>query len=81
MGISGMGGFSHVFMVEIISIIRAHVQCLGGNAVVSFNVDQIHFTEALKTQGYALVSASGDVWQVVYPQKSFENLENLNIQN
>ena len=80
MGNSGMGGFSHVFMVEIIAIIRAQVQCLGGNAVVSFNVDQIHFTDTLKNQGYALVSASGDVWQVAYPQKTLDNLDNLNIQ-
>jgi hypothetical protein len=74
MGNAGMGGFSHAFMVEIISIIRSHVQCLGGNAVVSFNVDQIHFTETLKSQGYALVSASGDVWQVTYHQKASDTL-------
>lgn len=66
LGNSGMGGFSHIFMIEMLAIIKAHVLCLGGNAVVGFNIDQIHFTEAIKNQGYALISVSGDVCEVVY---------------
>ena len=67
LGNSGMGGFSHIFMIEMMAVIKAHVLCLGGNAVVGFSVDQIHFTESLKNQGYALLSMSGDVCEVSYP--------------
>ena len=69
-GNSGMGGFSHVFMIEMMAVIKAHVLCLGGNAVVGFSVDQIHFTESLKSQGYALLSMSGDVCEVSYSSLS-----------
>lgn len=65
-GVSGIGEFVHVFMMEMLAVVKAHVVCLGGNAVVGFNLDQVHFTESLKNQGYALVSVSGDVMEVSY---------------
>jgi hypothetical protein len=75
LGSSGMGEFTHVFLMELLAIVKAHVICLGGNAVVSFSIDQIHFTESLKNQGYAMVSVSGDVVQVAYLES--RNLDQL----
>ncbi|KAJ3271764.1 hypothetical protein HDV01_006372 [Terramyces sp. JEL0728] len=66
MGSSGMGGFTHVFMKEITAVIKSYVLCLGGNAVIGFNIDQSLFTESIKNQGYALISVSGDVVEVKY---------------
>jgi uncharacterized protein YbjQ (UPF0145 family) len=68
-GSCGLGGFCHVFLMELLAIVKAHVLCLGGNAVVGFELDQIHLDEAIKTQGYAMVSVSGDVVQAIYDKQ------------
>ncbi|KAG0293774.1 hypothetical protein BGZ98_002044 [Dissophora globulifera] len=58
---SGMGGFVHVFLMEIQAVARSHVAALGGDAIVGFRVDESFFQESVKNQGYALISISGDV--------------------
>ncbi|KAL7751428.1 hypothetical protein RI367_003288 [Sorochytrium milnesiophthora] len=58
---AGMGGFLQMFMSEVFAIVRAHVQALGGNAIVAMQVEQSGFSESVKNQAYALVSVSGDV--------------------
>ncbi|KND04384.1 uncharacterized protein SPPG_00115 [Spizellomyces punctatus DAOM BR117] len=63
-GNTGMGGFTHTFLVEMYAICRAHAFALGGNALVAFRMDQIVFEESLKNQAYALVSVGGDVVEV-----------------
>jgi uncharacterized protein YbjQ (UPF0145 family) len=67
-GSSGMGEFSHVFLMEILAVVKAHVLCLGGNAVVSFSIDQIQLAESIKNQGYGMISVSGDVVRATYQQ-------------
>jgi hypothetical protein len=67
-GSAGMGEFTHVFLMEILAVVKAHVLCLGGNAVVGFSLDNIHVTESLKNQGYAMISVSGDVVKVTYSE-------------
>jgi uncharacterized protein YbjQ (UPF0145 family) len=59
-GMNGMPGFTSYFMQEMLAVVRAHAQALGGNAVVSFAMDQFLCTDSM-SQGYALVSISGDV--------------------
>lgn len=59
-GMNGMGGFTAVFMHEMMAVVRAHTLALGGNAVVGFSIDQSLFSESVN-YGYALVSISGDV--------------------
>jgi uncharacterized protein YbjQ (UPF0145 family) len=61
---NGMGGFTVLFMQEMMAIVKSHVTGLGGNAIVGYNLDQTEFTET-NNQGYALVSISGDVVRVV----------------
>ncbi|KAF9970101.1 hypothetical protein BGZ73_007287 [Actinomortierella ambigua] len=58
---SGMGGFVHVFLMEIQAVARAHVAAMGGDAIVGLRVDETLFQESVKNQGYALLSISGDV--------------------
>jgi hypothetical protein len=67
-GSSGMGEFSHVFLMEILAVVKAHVLCLGGNAVVCFAIDQILLAESIKNQGYGMISVSGDVVRATYQQ-------------
>ncbi len=61
---SGIGGFTHTFLVELNAIIRAHTAALGGNAILSFTADQSLVNESIKNQCYALISVSGDVVRV-----------------
>ena len=63
LGQYGMGGFSHIFVTELYSILRAHTVALGGNGLIGVTIDQSVFSESIKNQGYALISASGDVVQ------------------
>ncbi|KAF9211856.1 hypothetical protein BGZ59_007512 [Podila verticillata] len=58
---SGMGGFVHVFLMEIQAVARSHVAALGGDAIVGLRIDESFFQESVKNQGYALISISGDV--------------------
>ncbi|KAF9918664.1 hypothetical protein BX616_006910 [Lobosporangium transversale] len=58
---SGMGGFVHVFLMEIQAVARSHVAALGGDAILGLRVDESFFQESVKNQGYALISISGDV--------------------
>lgn len=61
----GMGGFAHGFLGEILAVARAHCAALGGNAVLTFRIDQAVFSENVKSTGYAVVTCSGDVVHVV----------------
>ncbi|KAI9007389.1 hypothetical protein BC832DRAFT_610651 [Gaertneriomyces semiglobifer] len=65
-GMSGMGGFTHTFLVELYAVLRAHAAALGGNALVAFTIDQVVIQESLKNQAYALVSVSGDVLDLTF---------------
>jgi uncharacterized protein YbjQ (UPF0145 family) len=65
-GKDGMGGVTHGFLVEMYAIARSHAAALGGNAVVSFNLDQVTIQESIRNQAYMLVSLSADVVFVEY---------------
>lgn len=43
------------------AIARAHTRAVGGNALVSFNIQHTLFRETLKNQAYGLLSVSGDM--------------------
>ena len=66
MGSSGLGGFAHAFMMEVMAVVKSHVMCLKGNAVVNFSVDQIVISESMKNLGYAMITISGDVVYAKY---------------
>ena len=66
MGSSGLGGFAHAFMMEVMAVVKSHVLCLKGNAVVNFSVDQIVISESMKNLGYAMITISGDVVYAKY---------------
>ncbi|KAJ3075681.1 hypothetical protein HDU98_007238 [Podochytrium sp. JEL0797] len=54
---------------EFYAIARAYTVALGGNAMISFTVEQSMFYESIKNQGYSLISVSGDVVEVAYSAK------------
>ena len=61
-----LGRFIHRFISEVLAVCRAHTLAFGGNAIVSFRIEQNQFQETLKNQGYGVLSVSGDVVDVQY---------------
>lgn len=63
----GISGFVHNFLTELLAVVRAHVAGLGGNAMISFYLSELLFTDSLhKNQGQSLISCGGDVVFVSY---------------
>jgi len=61
----GLNGFIHCFLMEVYAIVRAHVSALGGNAFVSFRLQQsCIFYHSNKNQAQCLISVAGDAVQV-----------------
>jgi len=56
-----MGVLTNVFLRESLSIARAHVLAMGGNALIGFKIDYFSLVEKTQSrQGYCLISFSGD---------------------
>ncbi|CAD7093400.1 unnamed protein product [Hermetia illucens] len=63
----GISGFVHGFITEILSVVRAHVTALGGNAMVSFYMTELLLVDNQhKNQGQCLVNIGGDAVHVSY---------------
>lgn len=60
----GICGFVHSFISEVLSIVRAHVTSLGGNAMIAFYLndltlhDNVHKNQVGRSVGHTLLSAS-----------------------
>ncbi|KAI9332249.1 hypothetical protein BDR26DRAFT_921829 [Obelidium mucronatum] len=65
----GMGGFAHALLAEFYAVARSYTVAMGGNAMISFTVEESMFYESIKNQGYSLISVSGDVVQVAFSSK------------
>uniref|UniRef100_A0A182QW95 C2 domain-containing protein n=1 Tax=Anopheles farauti TaxID=69004 RepID=A0A182QW95_9DIPT len=58
----GICGFVHSFISEVLSIVRAHVTSLGGNAMIAFYLNDLTLMDNVhKNQGQCLISVGGDV--------------------
>uniref|UniRef100_A0A6E8VEN4 C2 domain-containing protein n=1 Tax=Anopheles coluzzii TaxID=1518534 RepID=A0A6E8VEN4_ANOCL len=58
----GICGFVHSFISEVLSIVRAHVTSLGGNAMIAFYLNDLTLLDNVhKNQGQCLISVGGDV--------------------
>ncbi|KAJ1504680.1 hypothetical protein HMI54_015298 [Coelomomyces lativittatus] len=66
----GMGLFVQLFWAETLAVLGAHVQALGGNALVAFRIEHALFLESIKSQAYALISVSGDVCELNFEEKT-----------
>ncbi|KAM7361229.1 C2 domain-containing protein 5 isoform 2-T2 [Cochliomyia hominivorax] len=65
----GISGFVHGFITELLAVVRAHISALGGNAMVSFYLNElILFDNQHKNQGQCLISIGGDAVHVSYYQ-------------
>lgn len=61
----GLNGFIHCFLMEVYAIVRAHVSALGGNAFLSFRLQQSCILyHSNKNQAQCLISVAGDAAQV-----------------
>eukprot|EP01119_Soliformovum_irregulare_P008163 TRINITY_DN2111_c0_g2_i2.p1 TRINITY_DN2111_c0_g2~~TRINITY_DN2111_c0_g2_i2.p1 ORF type:complete len:500 (+),score=134.10 TRINITY_DN2111_c0_g2_i2:1404-2903(+) len=57
----GVGYFSHVFLNQVNSIIRAEVLSRGGNALVGYRIEHLSIVEnSSRNQSYSLISIVGD---------------------
>ncbi|ETV98354.1 hypothetical protein, variant [Aphanomyces invadans] len=56
----GLGAFFHLFLSEAISVVRAHVRALGGNAMLSFRLVPIESSQLYRNQVYNMISVTGD---------------------
>lgn len=64
----GVCGFVHSFITEVLAVVRAHVNALGGNAMVAFYMTEMILDESIhKNQGQCLISVGGDVVSLAYP--------------
>lgn len=63
----GLNGFIHCFLMEVYAIVRAHVSALGGNAFLSFRLQQsCIFYHSNKNQAQCLISVAGDAAHVTF---------------
>ena len=66
----GLSGFMHCFITEVLALSRAHVLSLGGNALVSFKMNEcILLDNPHRNQGQCLINVSGDAVKV-HPKQS-----------
>jgi len=62
----GLSGFMHCFISEVLALSRAHVLALGGNALVSFKMNEcVLLDNPHRNQGQCLINVSGDAVKVV----------------
>lgn len=67
----GLSSFMQQFMAEAHAIARAHVEAIGGNALVAFRVSECVLLEhQTKNQGQSLLNISGDAAEVDYSTTS-----------
>lgn len=65
--VGGISSFVQSFICEIYSIVRSHVNALGGNAVVSYFMSEFVVMHSLhKNQAQCLIHIGGDAVKVVY---------------
>ncbi|XP_064634229.1 C2 domain-containing protein 5-like isoform X3 [Lineus longissimus] len=63
----GLSGFIHRFIAEVMAIVRAHVRSLGGNALVSYTMNEcILMDNPHKNQAQCLVNVCGDAVSLLY---------------
>jgi uncharacterized protein YbjQ (UPF0145 family) len=65
--IGGYSNFVHSFINELLAIMRAHITALGGNAMVSYYMNEFTLLSAAhKNQGQCLIQVGGDAVRVSY---------------
>jgi hypothetical protein len=61
----GLSGFMHCFISEVLALCRSHVLSLGGNALVSFRMNEcVLLDNPHRNQGQCLINVSGDAVQI-----------------
>ncbi|KAK2569229.1 C2 domain-containing protein 5 [Acropora cervicornis] len=65
----GLNMFMQAFVAEAQAMLRAHVSAIGGNALVSYKLNEIVlFDNPHKHQGQCLLNISGDAVKVCYEE-------------
>jgi hypothetical protein len=61
----GLSGFMHCFISEVLALCRSHVLSLGGNALVSFRMNEcVLLDNPHRNQGQCLINVSGDAVRI-----------------
>lgn len=60
----GLGVFTHRFLAEANSLVRAQVQARGGNALLGYHLHEYRIIVG-KNQAYAVINVSGDAVRIV----------------
>ncbi|CAM9144817.1 unnamed protein product [Choristocarpus tenellus] len=68
-----IAAFFHFFMMEVNTVIRAHVAALGGNALLSYRLlPQESGGKVSKNQVYNMISVRGDAVVIKYDEEAME---------
>lgn len=57
---ASMNNYSHKFLLEVLSVAKAHVRCIGGNALLSVRILPQETAEEDVNQAYSMITISGD---------------------
>jgi hypothetical protein len=67
----GLSSFMHCFISEVLALTRAHVKSLGGNALVSFKMNEcILLDNPHRNHGQCLINVAGDAIKVIKKRNS-----------
>ena len=74
---TAINNYSHKFLLEVIAVTKAHVKCIGGNALLSFHLLPQETAEEDVSKAYSMITISGDAalmeedsWSVCSTNKS-----------
>ena len=57
---ASMNRYSHKFLLEVLAVAKAHVKCIGGNALLSVRILPQETAEEDVNQAYSMITISGD---------------------
>ena len=57
---ASMNNYSHKFLLEVLAVAKAHVRCIGGNALLSVRILPQETAEEDVNQAYSMITISGD---------------------
>lgn len=57
---ASMNDYNHKFILEVMAVVKAHVRCIGGNALLSFRILPQETAEEDVEKAYSMITISGD---------------------
>lgn len=57
---ASINDYNHKFILEVMAVVKAHVRCIGGNALLSFRILPQETAEEDVEKAYSMITISGD---------------------